>query len=440
MREHRMTTIAQDLPKRTKPTVQPYWAHLTFWFAVTSVILGAFLGALFDGFWHTQVPFDGFFSPPHVFIYAMATVGGLTVMGMTFYPPIRRAFATDNDWNVFVVPFRVPPSLFLLGAGMVMLGFAGLVLDNIWHTAFGLNETQWSFPHAMIGTGLAMASWGAVACRLALARHKPIRWYTLIVIGYLGAWGFTGWLGPLERNHSLLQVQAVGFIPVLANQPEYTFIRMIYEQNNLTRSNPALLIMAPVALGMMLALAYHLVKDHTPPLPDNATIAQRGLLWLRNALLILTVVIMVEGGTDTNRVGLEYVDGLAQQNLGVLLSADPANYRSLPMFLPTLLFVLLMWRWPRVGYVLAGVLFSLLIYSIWGPARSEPPHPLAWTWLLALPAGAFALLGAWVGERTYRAIMQPQNLAHAMQLILLWGVGVPFVTGMVDLYLRVTAG
>ena len=66
-----------------------------------------------------------------------------------------------------------------------MLGFAGLVLDNYWHTNFGLDETAWSMPHAMLGWSWFVAMLGFIACRLALRPYRPLRWVTAVALGWL---------------------------------------------------------------------------------------------------------------------------------------------------------------------------------------------------------------------------------------------------------------
>jgi len=118
---------------------------LTFWLAA----IAAVIGGSWDGYWHLTHPFDGFFSPPHVFVYGTCTVMGLVICLMTFAPSIRRAFGPG--FSVPLIRFPVPGPLFILGGATVMLGAAGLIFDNFWHTNFGLDETNWSFPHAMIG-------------------------------------------------------------------------------------------------------------------------------------------------------------------------------------------------------------------------------------------------------------------------------------------------
>jgi hypothetical protein len=63
-------------------------------------------------------------------------------------------------------------------------GLAGFC-DSIWHTAFGPDETLWSFPHSMLGWGLMIAFLGITSCRLALIEWKPIGWGSAIVFGFL---------------------------------------------------------------------------------------------------------------------------------------------------------------------------------------------------------------------------------------------------------------
>lgn len=384
------------------PALRPRLAHFLLWLTATILIVGAWLGALFDGWWHITEPFDEFFSPPHVFIYSMSTIAGLLVMGMVFTPSIRRVFGTG--FNVFVVPFKLPGSLFILSASMVMLGFAGLILDNFWHSTFGLNETNWSFPHAMLGTSLWLASLGFVACRLALARYKPLRWYSVMMMAVIGLWGTGAWLGPLASNQTPETVRATANIPVLAQQAPFQNTIRIYETWNLNRTHPALMVLGAVTFGMGLSFLRGFEKRW----------------WL-----ILLAVLLWQGSTDVSQDSVQWLSQFGE------VSDTPANRLGLPFWLPSALFLLLIAvkvpeRW---AYAAGGVLFALMTFGIWGTEGS----PAFW---LIIPAAPAAMLGAWIGRWIYQRISQPTDGAQTLRLILLLGVAVPFVTGVIDLVLR----
>src|SRR5262249_46006464 len=122
-------------------------AEVLLWVAFAFFVAGAGIGTGWDRRWHATHPFEDFWSPPHLFIYTNVLLGAAVVVYMTFRARVRAVFGSGERLVLF--PFRVPAALMLLGAGFVVLGLGGL-FDSIWHTAFGLDETNWSLPHAML--------------------------------------------------------------------------------------------------------------------------------------------------------------------------------------------------------------------------------------------------------------------------------------------------
>ncbi|MDX1995902.1 MAG: hypothetical protein SF029_26205 [bacterium] len=405
MQDARPTPTDLRIHSTTSP-VQPNPTAALRWLRITAVVLivGAAIGITWDGIWHIQNPFEDFFSPPHLFVYTVATITGLMVMGMVFTPSMRTAFG--RGFNVVILPFPVPGSLFILGAGFVMLGFAGLVLDNYWHSTFGLDETRWSFPHAMIGAALFVISLGFAASRMALSPHKPLRWHSRFLVAFLGIWLMGSWLGPIINNHTPDTVTATYSIPVLQQQPEAMHTFRIYQEWNLNRTNPALIVMGAMVLGMGLAFASRV---------DSRW-------WM-----LLLVVGLWQGTTDQNQASLNFL------NQYVRLVDNEANWEGLPYFLPAALWLLLM-RFKvseRAAYAAAGVLFGLLVWSIW---QAQPPGLVLLLVLLAAPAAA--IVGGWIGRRVYEIAAAPNSPRQTLALILSFGVAVPFVTGIIDLALR----
>jgi hypothetical protein len=135
------------------------------WLVVAVVVFDVAVGGGWDAAYHRTEPFDGFFSPPHLFIYSLATVALALVARLVLKRELREQFGAP-------VPIRLPFGsgrgrvLIEVPAGLVLLagGMAGLALaaplDAIWHTRFGLDETPWSLPHAMLGTALLMIGLG----------------------------------------------------------------------------------------------------------------------------------------------------------------------------------------------------------------------------------------------------------------------------------------
>src|SRR5437868_7292117 len=157
-------------------------AYRLLWLAVAFDVLAFGVGAGWDRRWHATHPFEDFFSPPHLFIYSMHLCATMTLAYITFQPELRRWFGEAFRLPPF--PFPVPGPIALAGGGFVVTALAGF-FDAVWHTAFGLDETAWSFPHSMLGWGIFIAFLGITSCRLAIAKWKPLGIGSSIVFGFL---------------------------------------------------------------------------------------------------------------------------------------------------------------------------------------------------------------------------------------------------------------
>jgi hypothetical protein len=114
--------------------------------AVFGLFLAAvLLGTRWDRAWHATQPFEDFWSPPHIFIYVTFTLAAGLLARLTVWPGLRTWFGPAI--RAPVIRVRLPGALVLAGSGFALIGAGGL-LDSIWHTAFGLDETGWSLPHA----------------------------------------------------------------------------------------------------------------------------------------------------------------------------------------------------------------------------------------------------------------------------------------------------
>jgi hypothetical protein len=281
---------------------------------------------------------------------------------------------------------------------------AGL-LDDVWHSNFGLDETGWSTPHAMIGWGLLATVLGFICCRLALAPHRPLRWYTRLLLGWLAlAFSARPFIGPLESNISPAALQAIRTLPVLLAQPAAQHTLRIYLAWNLTRANPLYLALAALWAGAALAFLRRL--------------DQRTWLFLLTALLVALV-----GMLD----GLARVQGL-DRAFHLQLVRSPATWLPAPLF-PAALALALAERLGagrRSAWLVAGVAFALLSLLIWG-------HSVA-ALVMALAAVPLFGAGAWLGGWCYRTVARPER--GRVWLALAAGVALPFAVGAVDLYLR----
>lgn len=378
-------------------------ARRWLWRVLVVLVVGAWAGTTWDTIWHATVPFDGFWSPPHLVAYVTVAVVAIIVMCMLFTPTLRRAFG--RGFTLRVLPFKVPGALFILGMGLVLLGFAGAVLDNLWHTAFGLNETGWSFPHAMIGWSLNLVALGVIACRLAMLHVKPMPWTTTALLAGLTSFLLMiSILGPVGSNRTPESVDFLyTYIPGLVSQEPAQNVFRIYDSWNLNRTNPVLLLLAPLALGLILGWVRRL----------------DGRWWM--TILIMSIVLALDtGNQDLTHLIAQFVPGYGLE----------PNWRALPVVMPTILLLLLvrLGLSERLAYAAAGILFSLMIFDIWRGTLHA--------WVLAPLAAPLILLGKRLGERLHGILIQPWSFRTVLPLVASAAV-IPAITGVVDLALRI---
>lgn len=379
-------------------------ARRLFYFALALFLLAVIVGAAWDGLWHARNPFDDFFSPPHIFIYVMTSLTALVVIAMVFSDPVRRAFG--SGFKIAILPFPVPGSLFLLSAGLGVLGFAGLVLDNLWHTAFGLDETRWSFPHAMLGAGVMLTAFGFVACRLALRQYHPLHWYSTLLLGVLLVFPLASPLGPLAHNHTPETVEAISRIPALAAQESFQHTFRIYQTHNLNRTNPLLIPFGALWAGTALAMIRQLDRRW----------------WM------VLLIAFLGAAASGSRGMVEMLDRIRP------LMDNPANWQPLPLFLTAggMLFLMSLGMAEGWAYGAGGIWFGMLVYSNWVGWNVQYGGLLV---LLALTV-PLVLLGKYIGEWIYSVLEYPVEPVLLMRLILAAGVAIPLVTGIIDLILR----
>lgn len=187
-------------------------AHLLLTFTFFLFVVSVAVGLSWDGLWHATHIFNGFYVPPHLFIYSMVAVVAYLVAVLTFTPSLRQWFGPGLRAPLF--PFAVPAPLLLTGGGLVTLACAG-GLDDLWHTNFGLDETGWSTPHAMIGWALLITALGFIACRLALRPWYGLPLYTVALLaGAALAFSQRPIIGPLGANAPIQDTRAVCSTPI----------------------------------------------------------------------------------------------------------------------------------------------------------------------------------------------------------------------------------
>lgn len=363
------------------------------WLVVAIVVLDVVVGGGWDAEYHRTEPFDGFFSPPHLFIYSLASVALGLVAWLVLSPRLRAPFGAPAPgapaWA------SVPSGLVLLAGGMGGLALAA-PLDAIWHTRFGLDETPWSLPHAMLGTSLLMIALGIIASRLAL-ETVPLRPWTLPLLMMLLLFGTLTLLGPFG-NASPDAVRAASQQGALATDEAAQRMFDVYLTWNLTRTNPLFVALGAAWAGFAIALTRPFLR--------------RTLIWLG---VLLVFGLLVDAGT----VG-------AARQLG--LADDPASTAGIPLFWAAIPVALLRTR-PRLAVLAAGAVFGLVAYAQWGWRDSPGLGLLA---LAVAPFAGFAgaLAGAWTAQVVRRPAVHARRLLVAV--VLIW----PALTGTVDLALR----
>ena len=358
--------------------------------AIVLSLLAFGVGAAWDRAWHTRNPFEDFLSPPHLFIYTTHFLATLALAKIAFTPELRVHFGRPMRMPLLG---DMPAALIFAGGGFGVIALAGF-FDAIWHSAFGLAETAWSFPHAMLGSGILLSLLGFVSARLALAHDRPLaRWAPALFAVVLMATMLGVLLGPLDNYRSLEHVRAVARIPILAATPEFQHTARIHEQWNLTRLNPLFLPLSALVIGMGLAFARQLV----------------GKTWV--FLVVALIATLLSGERDT----AEY--------LGI--AGDPKNTAPIPFIVPAVAFALLArtpigeaWSW-RLG----GLLYGVAAGAVW-PSGLFPV-------ITAAPAMS---LGAPLGSLIADIVRSPD--VRVWRLLLAVGLALPVTTGTIDLFLR----
>ena len=232
-------------------------ARRLLWLAFGICALTLTVGRVWDSYWHTIHLYEGFFSPPHIFIYAMTSANIAVVAVMLLTGNVRRWFGPG--FKILGLPFEIPNALALVLGAFAFIALAGLVLDNWWHWRYGLDETVWALPHSMLGWMWLAALLGFVACYLASGRHQaPSQYTSLIISVVLLGFSVSPILGPLYQKNTPAMIMAIARIPVLMTQPSAVHLHQIYLQWNLDRTNPLVAPLGAFWAGAALAFVQQL--------------------------------------------------------------------------------------------------------------------------------------------------------------------------------------
>jgi len=368
-------------------------ALVLLWLGLALYLLATAVGLGWDRRWHTAHVFNSFYSPPHIFIYSMLALTVVTVGAIMLWPSTRREFG-NAQVHLPIVNRDIPGALAVCAAGLGVVMLAG-VIDDLWHSNFGLDETAWSFPHAMLGTGFELTFIGHLACRLGLAPRRPLTaWGSALLATLLLLFSVDRLVGPLSQP-SPDMVRGIAAFPVLAVQAPFEHTMRIYQQWNLNRSNWLFVPASSLAIGMALSLVWSFTRRP----------------WVVLLAALCSIVVTLPGDFGTARYfGLQH---------------DARNWLPIPVLPAALGFVVAraLGAGERAAWAMAGAIFGF--YSLlWDP------H------LLVIPVAAVAVLaGAELGQRMWAVIQRPTGRSVAT-LAVLFGIGIPAVTGAVDLYLR----
>jgi len=356
-------------------------AYRLLWLAVIFDVLAFGVGFGWDRRWHATHPFEDFFSPPHLFVYSTHFFATLTLMWITFMPDLRAHFG--RAFRLVPFPFPVPGAIAIAGGGFVVTALAG-IFDAIWHTAFGLDETAWSFPHSMLGWGIFVAFVGIVACRIAIGHEFPIGWPSAIVFGFLLlAVSIDRIADPFDRNISIAELEVIRRTPVLASEPPFQHTIRIYEAYDITRLNVLFIPLAAIGAGLCIRLLQRF--------------APRPLL-----ILGLTAVVSYTA---------PWIPYLAP---GAVVALAGRRITS--------------WRWLAAAGLAFGLAAAVISVAIGGGEVGLP----VFSALAAMPAFA---LGAWLADRVWSIVADPAR-RPVLLFVVLAGTGAPALTGALDLYLR----
>ena len=365
------TTVAATEPVREEAGLAT--AYRLLWLAVIFDFLAFGVGFEWDRRWHATHAFEDFFSPPHLFIYTMHFCATITLAYIAFTPGLRRWFG--ETFRFPLVPFPIPGAIGLAGAGFGVVALAGM-FDAIWHSSFGLDETNWSFPHSMLGWGLFIAFLGITSCRVALREWRPIGWPSAIVFGFLiAATSTERFAGPLANNLSPEVIRFVSRIPVLAAEPEFQHTTRIYLAADIHRYNPLFVPLISLSAGLMLGLLHHFSPRR----------------WLMVGLAAL----------------LSWTSTLIPYVVPAVIVAIGGNRQGSPAV-----------------WLLAGIGFAFTTAAIWA---GTPGGPLIGTLLFILGSLIAALIWGVVAVPTRAGVVKLTTVA---------GILMPALTGIVDLILR----
>lgn len=406
----------EDIQASNNNTQEPaslIWAYRLLWLTFIIFFASTGIGKLWDRVWHATIRFDTFWSAPHLFIFIMTVISGLLIAAIAFTPSLQPWFGPAI--RLPILRLRFAGSLIILGAGLIMLSIT-IMLDSFWHTTYGLDETQWSMPHCMLGWCWLTIILGFVSARLAFRPYRPINWLTKIVIALLLLeFLCPAVLGPYYLMYSPNLIHALANIPIVRGEPSAQHMYRIYLHYGLTRQTsplfiPFVALFAGTAIALLRKIDAHARLFIVAP-----------LLW--------SITLMVR---DWYTLLFLHYDGIKKiADLPHVLMKEPSLWLPIPLFVAVVTFWLLEHSSFREGriFALSGLIFGVCTFFIWHSANGMV--------LLAMPAAATMVLGARLGKWIYQVIEKPR-METLLRLLLTTCAQIPAILGVIDLIIRRT--
>ena len=346
--------------------------------------------------------FDTLFPPAAGYFWWLAIVAAVLTLPLIFSSRLRIWFGAG--FLLRPLRFPLPGALALAGGGLLMM-LAAALLAGVQLAGNSAARTPWSLPIALGAWATLVIVLGFVACRLALAPLKPLRWYSAMVLGWLVlAFSFGPLTGPFGGNPAPALLLAARTVPGLLADPATQHLYRIYLGLDLTRTNPFFLPFAAFWAGAGLAVIRALDRRGWVLLATTA-------LW--------SVLALLASLSDMQTL---------DRFLNITLVRDARTWAVAPLFPAAVLFVLLskLGLPERACWALAGLLFGILALGTWG---AGPVY-----FLMALLAPAVLLLGMEAGRRVAQTLAEPTM--ERVRALLLAAVLIPAALGLLDLTLR----
>lgn len=383
--EEEQCTIVKSASKKAQEPASLIWAYRLFWLTFLVFFASTAAGKLWDRIYHLTVIFDTFWSAPHFFVFVMTTITGLMVAGIASTPNLRVWFGPSV--RAPILGWKMAGTLVILGAGLVALSI-DIMFDNFWHTAFGLDETQWSVPHDTLTWCWFTIIMGFIAARMAFRQYRPIGWFTRVIIGFLILeFLCPPILGPFYLNYSLHLLNALKNMPIVRTEGTAQHMYRIYIVAGITRQTNILFI------------------------PEVALFAGAALALLRKIDGRARIFLLVPCVWSLSMLGrnlytllfIHYDDIKTVLQLPLVALREPSLWVPIPLFLAAVCLTIL--RQSRLTenrmYLLTGFIFAICTFLIWNTTN--------FMILLAFPASFTMMLGSWIGRWLYNFMEKPTS-------------------------------